>query len=95
MTARIWNDAGWIRETDPVAIRNRFDHALRNAGFTILDICEHRFTPYGYTALYLLSESHFAIHTFPESMKSYYEISSCNKPYFLKFLEFIDKEDCA
>lgn len=95
MNARIWNDAGWIKETDPKTLRVTFDVALKEAGFNILEICEHHFSPFGYTVLYLLSESHFALHTFPEFGKTYYEISSCNKPYFLKFLDSIDKENIA
>ena len=47
---------------------------------------EHPFNPQGYTALWLLSESHFAVHTFPEFGKSYIELSSCNLEYYQKFL---------
>ncbi len=36
--------------------------------------------------LWLLAESHFAIHTFPEENKMYIEISSCVKKYFDNFL---------
>lgn len=36
--------------------------------------------------LWLLAESHFAIHTFPEENKMYIEISSCVKMYFDNFL---------
>lgn len=56
----------------------------------MLAVTEHRFRPYGYTALWLLGESHFALHTFPECGRTYYEISSCNKPYFLSLLAKID-----
>ena len=45
-----------------------------------------KFYPYGYTKLYLLSESHFAIHTFPEEKLAYYELSSCNKKYYDRFV---------
>ena len=38
--------------------------------------------PEGYTALWLLGESHFAIHTFPEEQKTYIELSSCNLEYY-------------
>ena len=46
--------------------------------------------------LWLLAESHFAIHTFPEENKMYIEISSCVKKYydnFLKQLEDYRKND--
>ena len=49
---------------------------------------EHYFTPYGYTALFLLAESHFALHTFPEENKTYIELSSCVKKGF--YYRFVD-----
>lgn len=47
---------------------------------------EHHFSPQGYTALWLLSESHFAVHTFPEFGRTYIELSSCNLDFYLNFL---------
>jgi len=82
-----------VKETNPTALRQTFDAALRAAGFKVLEVLEHHFQPQGYTALYLLAESHFALHTFPEYGRTYYEISSCNKPYFLRLLEELDKEE--
>ena len=60
---------------------------LEEAGFNVLDVLEHYFKPQGYTALYLLSESHFAVHTFPEFGKTYIELSSCNLEYYQRFIE--------
>lgn len=64
-----------------------FDDLLCKAGFTILGVRAHHFHPQGYTALWLLSESHFAVHTFPEFGKTYIELSSCNLEYYQRFLE--------
>ena len=86
MQAKIWNFNMWITITDPKALREQYDAMLPAAGFHVLDTLEHHFKPYGYTALYLLCESHFAIHTFPEEDKTYIELSSCNKEYFDKFV---------
>lgn len=87
MQAKIWNNSAWIAETNPNKIKTAFDAILHECGFTILECVEHHFKPQGYTALYLLSESHFAIHTFPEFGKSYIELSSCNMEYYQHFLE--------
>ena len=87
MTAQIWNFNDWITETDPAQLKARYDGIIRQCGFHVLQEVEHYFTPYGYTKLYLLGESHFAIHTFPEENKTYIELSSCNKAYFDKFCE--------
>lgn len=86
MKAQIWNFNEWITDTDPASLFVRFDSMLQNAGFHVLRCVEHHFEPFGYTALFLLGESHFAIHTFPEENKTYIELSSCNKAYFDRFV---------
>ncbi|MDR0864975.1 MAG: S-adenosylmethionine decarboxylase [Candidatus Symbiothrix sp.] len=87
MQAKIWNYSEWIQETNPKEIKKVFDRLLRYAGFNVLQIMEHHFQPQGYTALWLLSESHFAAHTFPEFGKTYIELSSCNLDYYQRFIE--------
>lgn len=48
-------------------------------GITILKIYSHQFEPQGASALALIAESHMAIHTYPERLKSATaEISCCN-----------------
>ena len=70
MTAQIWNFHDWVTDVDPKTLFMRFDTMLHNAGFHVLRCVEHHFEPYGYTCLFLLGESHFAIHTFPEENKT-------------------------
>lgn len=82
MKAQIWHYNSWIDETDPKILYEKYKHKLEGAGFDILNVLEHHFEPYGYTVLYLLGESHFAIHTFPEEKQSYIELSSCVKKQF-------------
>lgn len=92
MKARIFNRRFWINETNSDLVFRKFEKALLNSGFKILQKMEHCFDPYGYTALFLLAESHLAIHTFPEEEKSYVEISSCNEHYFNDFNTIIDND---
>ena len=80
-----WFD--WISDTDPDGLDKKYKSALKESGFKILSECEHRFQPYGYTKLYLLAESHFAIHTFPEEGKTYIELSSCVDVPFQYFVK--------
>lgn len=89
MTAQIWNFNEWITETDWANLYIRFNSMLQEAGFHVLKSMEHHFDPFGYTALFLLGESHFAIHTFPEENKTYIELSSCNKEYFDRFVALL------
>ena len=81
MQARIWNNSTWVSETDPAELKELFDVLLRACGFKVLNYTEHHFQPQGFTALWLLAESHFALHTFPEFGRTYIELSSCNPQY--------------
>lgn len=87
MKAKIWNKKAWISATDERYLTAEFLQALRDAGFNVLSSAAARFEPYGFTIVFLLAESHFAIHTFPESGKSYIELSSCNKKKHDKFID--------
>ncbi|MBS3150375.1 S-adenosylmethionine decarboxylase [Candidatus Woesearchaeota archaeon] len=89
MKAEIFNFNRWINETNSAKLRDKFDKILRKSGFTVLNLSEHHFQPYGYTALWLLGESHFAVHTFPEENKTYIELSSCNRKLYNKFLKLL------
>ena len=80
-----WCD--WIQETDPDILQATYKSRLLESGFRILGELDYHFQPYGYTKIYLLAESHFAIHTFPEENKTYIELSSCNVDKYNKFLQ--------
>ena len=41
----------------------------------------HQFEPIGYTYAFVLSESHFTIHTYPEYNSCYIDIFCCNKDF--------------
>lgn len=83
----MYNYSSWIEETNPIALYDFFMQKLKLAGFGIEGVIDKHFMPQGYTCLFLLSESHFAIHTFPEDGKSYIELSSCVKNPFTKFVK--------
>ena len=51
---------------NPELIKTSLIDGLRMENFTILELVEHIFTPQRYSVLALLSESHAAIHTYPE-----------------------------
>lgn len=63
-----------------------FDNLLREAGFSVLGTMAYNFQPFGFTGIWLLAESHFAIHTFPEEGKTYFELSSCIEAKQIEFL---------
>lgn len=88
MEAKMNNISYWIDEVDPIKLKEKYKNILLNSGFGILNEVEHFFKPHGYTILFLLSESHFAIHTFPEHNKSYVELSSCVDEPFKNFIRY-------
>lgn len=89
MKAEIFNFHGWISETSPQKVTNLMEKLLESSGFTVLDKVEHAFEPKGFTAVWILAESHLAVHSFPEEGKTYIEISSCNRQKNDSFIESI------
>lgn len=55
------------------------DHLCNIHQFTVLQKVSHKFEPVGYTLLYLLSESHISIHTFPERDYIAFDIYTCRQ----------------
>ena len=74
----IGNFRAWVGFSDADFLKARLQNLLRYSEFNVIDFVEHRFDPFGYTCLWLLAESHLAVHTFPEHSKAYIELSSCN-----------------
>ena len=61
-------------------IRETIVRALNASKFGILNLSDHEFYPHGYTLMVLLSESHLAIHTYPEYNAIYFSLYSCRGP---------------
>lgn len=91
MEAIIDNYNCWLSDINPESLKQDFETMLLKSGFGIINFIEHHFEPQGYTGLWLISESHFAIHTFPEENKTYIELSSCNKQMYKNFLKHLSE----
>lgn len=91
MQAKIWQHSAWITTTQPNDLRHLFDTMLSLCGFNVLEVVEHHFQPQGYTCLWLLAESHLAVHTFPEHGRTYIELASCNGNKYQHFLSLLSK----
>lgn len=85
MKAKIYNLKAWVTETDPDKLKEMLTNLLKTSDFTVLGFNDYHFKPYGYSALWLISESHLEVHTWPEEHKSYIELSSCNRVKQEKF----------
>lgn len=86
----IYNHQQWVDEIDPQVLVPKLNEILRTSGYTVLNFNEHHFQPQGYTALWLLAESHLAVHTFPEDGRAYIELSSCNEAMNQRFVSLLE-----
>lgn len=59
-------------------IKPLMEKVIQNCNLNVVGKCEYQFTPYGATMLYLLSESHFTIHTYPEKKACSINLYTCN-----------------
>ena len=54
-------------------------NAAQNCGAKILANHFHQFEPFGVTGIILIAESHFALHTFPETGYVAFDILTCGE----------------
>jgi S-adenosylmethionine decarboxylase len=59
-------------------IRPLMEKIIENCKLNVVGKCEHQFSPYGATMLYLLSESHLTVHTYPEKKACSINLYTCN-----------------
>ena len=55
------------------------DDAVNSSGATVLGMSHHVFPPNAITAVYLLSESHASIHTYPEHGACFVDLFTCGQ----------------
>lgn len=79
LEARIFNLKGWIELIAPQELVIFFQDKLEEAEFTILNYTSNEFPHNGFTAVWVLAESHLALHSFADSGWTYFELTSCNK----------------
>ena len=61
------------------AVKEILDTIVKNADLNVLDFTSHQFKPHGVTCMYLLSESHLCVHTWPEYSYLTLDLFSCDK----------------
>lgn len=95
MEAVIYSQYCWIHASDLTLFQESIGKLLRLAGFGVLGEYEHHFLPAGYTKIWLLAESHLALHTFPEEDVFYLELSSCIDEKARSFWHYLKSSDLA
>ncbi|MBI9061436.1 MAG: S-adenosylmethionine decarboxylase [Marinilabiliaceae bacterium] len=86
---KVFNLKGWVQLIDQEQLKVHFEAGLIGAGFNVLDYSSHQFPFNGFTAFWLLAESHLALHTFAESGWCYVELTSCNAEKAIAFRALI------
>jgi len=66
------------RLNDPAAIEQALNESVAAGGFTMLHSYVHTFEPQGVTGAAVLSESHVALHTWPEHGVLFVDIATCS-----------------
>lgn len=70
-----------VTQIDPLKhvenLRLVMDRVVGDMGFHVVKTCDHQFTPFGATLLYLLSESHCSAHTFWEERMVHLDVFCC------------------
>lgn len=89
--AEIFNYECWLQLIDNKQLKSRLEKIILESRFSIVNFVDYEFPIKGYTCVWVLAESHLAIHTFPDSEKFYLQISSCNKDKLNTFKRFIEK----
>lgn len=75
---------------EPEKIIVMMDTIIDICSFTVVEKVQHLFQPIGLTAVYILSESHIIVHTFPEKGVCNIDIFCCRKDIgFETVVEFL------
>jgi len=66
-------------------IKPLLDIIVKECDLHVVAKAGHQFEPYGATYVYVLSESHLSIHTYPEKNMAYMDIFCCNPEFDCEF----------
>ena len=59
-------------------VKPLMEEIIQRCKLNVVSQCEYQFSPVGATMLYLLSESHLTIHTYPEKRACSINLYTCN-----------------
>lgn len=89
MKAQIFEHSAWVKCEDDERLVALLATGIEYSKHTVLRHIAHSFVPQGTTALWLLAESHLALHTWPEHGIAYVQLSSCNEAKFNEFVAWL------
>jgi S-adenosylmethionine decarboxylase proenzyme len=74
---------------NPDRVVDSVSSVAQDCGLNIVNACEHRFAPQGLTVILLLSQSHLAVHTWPEHRLMTVDLFVCQNSFDVA--AFIDR----
>lgn len=93
---RIWSGEIEGKFYDPIKTWNAFLHIVNQTPYVeILGTSFHEFPGGGISGLVLLSESHAAIHTWPELKRAWVELATCGNPEALDIFRRLVQDNLA
>jgi len=73
-------------------LRETFKKGIQQSGATLLQECSHSFSEEACTMVFLLSESHCSLHTYPEHGAVFIDLFTCGSSCDYKNFETVVKE---
>ncbi|MDH5182507.1 MAG: adenosylmethionine decarboxylase [Gammaproteobacteria bacterium] len=62
----------------PWLIKAFFREAIAEIGYNVVAEVDHEFNPEGYSAVWVIAESHISVHTWPEHKQISVDVFSCD-----------------
>lgn len=78
--------------TDAISMERIMQTACENVGLTVMQRTVHTFSPHGISGVFILSESHFSVHTWPEYKYIAIDLFSCKPIGELPVLQYLAQE---
>jgi len=72
------NDCNPERLNDAAFLEKMVRSGIENSGLCLVRMLSHRFEPVGVTVIAIISESHIALHTYPETRHASLDVFHCS-----------------
>lgn len=87
--AQVWGVEDVLVLDSEEKLREVFNSICRELELKVVNRFVHKFSPEGISLIYVLSQSHLAVHTWPEAGYLHVDVFTCSKSPRLNFLKRI------
>lgn len=85
--AQVWGITDLDVLSNEVALQGIFEKICSDLELIVVNSFVHKFKPYGISLVFILSQSHLAVHTWPEEGYLHVDIFTCSRNTRLNFLK--------